>query len=92
MSDLADVTVLVTCPECGRPTGPPVKGEVVTVELEESTGRFINDESLAIRDDLIYSLQSLLACYRENKRPQDGLMERVQSLRVEHEKLMQADR
>lgn len=92
MGDLENVTVLITCPECGRPTGPPVKGEIATVELKESTGRFIGDESLQVRDDLIRDLQSLLDCYRWNTRPQDGLMERMLELRAEHEKLAQADR
>lgn len=92
MSELADVTVLVTCPECGRPTGPPIKGEVVTIELKESTGRFIADESLQVRDDLIYSLQSLLAHYHTQTRPKDDLLDRIRSLRAEHEKLIQADR
>ena len=90
MSELDNVTVLVLCPECGRPTGGPVKPEVV--EMTEMVGQFVPIESLQVRDDLIYNLQTLLACYRTNSRPKGSLLDRIQALRVEHEKLMQADR
>ncbi len=93
MSELENVTVLVLCPECGRPTGPPVKPEMVTVEMPEMmTARIVPVESLQVRDDLIYSLQQLLACYRAKSRPKGNLLDRIEALRNEHEKLMQADR
>jgi hypothetical protein len=44
MSELDNVTVLVTCPECGRPSGGPIKGEVV--ELPEIVGHFMTRDGI----------------------------------------------
>ena len=92
---MPEVSVITPCPECGQPVRTPAEGEWVTAVMPEAVaqrGRFIPVESLQVRDELICSLQTLLACYRTNSRPEEDLPGRIHALRIEHEKLMQADR
>jgi hypothetical protein len=91
MSNLDNVTVLVTCPGCGRPSQGPVTGEVVTV-VTSSVGQFVPVESLDIRDDLIDALQQQASRLRVSGQVSDALNDRIGALMIEHEKLRQADR
>jgi len=90
MSELDNVTVLVTCSECGRPSQGPVTGEVVTLEMNE--GQLVPMESLQVRDSLIADLHQQASRLRMGQPVPDTLTERIHALMIEHEKLVQADR
>jgi DNA-binding helix-hairpin-helix protein with protein kinase domain len=88
MDDLNNVTVLVTCPECGRPSQGPVTGEVVTTE---GTAQVVPIDSLEVRDALIVSLLHQASRLSFGQPIPESLTERIRELRIEHEKLIQAD-
>ena len=90
MSELGDVTVLVKCSECGRPSQGPATGEVVTLEMHD--GRLVPLESLEVRDSLIAGLHQQASRLRMGQPVPDALTERIHKLMTEHEKLVQAGR
>ena len=89
MTALENVTVLVTCPECGRPSQGPIVGEVITTG---STAQIVPIESLEVRDNLIADLHQQASRLRFGQPVPDSLTERIHGLMIEHEKLRQADR
>jgi hypothetical protein len=91
VDDLENVTVLITCPECGRPIQGPFKG-IVGATLEMQEAQIVPTASLDVRDDLIGRLQQQASLLNLGQPVPEYLTERIHALMIEHEKLRQADR